>query len=158
MLKKNCHKVFGSQKSKLTVLERDFETAGVIHPPHPGDRLKGKYIQLPHSQNSYLTIRYSFNTSLIKIICWSRILLLGSICKRIITLKERKEEQKFVYLRSWKWKWNYWFHFNIIKHRWQGEFGKLEFQFANACWKSRPCRQHFGVQTTLPLVTMSLEA
>ena len=33
MLKKNCHKVFGSQKSKLTVLEQVFKTAGVINPP-----------------------------------------------------------------------------------------------------------------------------
>ena len=41
MLKKNCHKVFGSQKSKLTVLERDLETAGAIPPSHPGDRVNG---------------------------------------------------------------------------------------------------------------------
>ena len=34
MLKKNCHKFFGSQKSKLTVLEQDFQTAGVIN-HHP---------------------------------------------------------------------------------------------------------------------------
>ena len=35
MLKKNCHKGFGSQKSKLTVLEQVFQTAGVINPPPP---------------------------------------------------------------------------------------------------------------------------
>ena len=29
MLKKNCHKVFGSQKSKLTVLEKVFQTARI---------------------------------------------------------------------------------------------------------------------------------
>ena len=33
MLKKNCNKVFGSLKSKLTVLEQVFQTAGVINPP-----------------------------------------------------------------------------------------------------------------------------
>ena len=35
MLKKNCHKDFGSQKSKLTQLEQVFQTAGVINPPPP---------------------------------------------------------------------------------------------------------------------------
>ena len=36
MLKKNCHKVFGSQKSKLTVLEQVFKTVGVINTPPSG--------------------------------------------------------------------------------------------------------------------------
>ena len=36
MLKKNLHKVFGSQKSKLTVLAQVFQTAGVINPPPSG--------------------------------------------------------------------------------------------------------------------------
>ena len=40
MLKKICHKVFGSQKSKLTVLEQVFQTAGVINPPPIRDRVK----------------------------------------------------------------------------------------------------------------------
>ena len=40
MLKKNCHKVFGSQKSKLTVLEQVFQTAGVINPPPSGIGLR----------------------------------------------------------------------------------------------------------------------
>ena len=31
----NCHLVFGSQKSKLTVLEPVFQTAGPINPPPP---------------------------------------------------------------------------------------------------------------------------
>ena len=35
MTKKNCHKVFGSQKSKLTALEQVFKTAGVINPTDP---------------------------------------------------------------------------------------------------------------------------
>ena len=33
MLKKNCHQVLRSQKSKLTPIELVFETAGVINPP-----------------------------------------------------------------------------------------------------------------------------
>ena len=33
MLKKNCHQVLGSQKSKLTPLELVFQTAGAINPP-----------------------------------------------------------------------------------------------------------------------------
>ena len=38
---KNCHKDFGSQKSKLTQLEQVFQTAGVINPPPPiWDRVK----------------------------------------------------------------------------------------------------------------------
>ena len=36
MLKKICHKIFGSQKSNLTVLEQVFQTAGEIKPPIPG--------------------------------------------------------------------------------------------------------------------------
>ena len=35
MLKKNCHQVLGSQKSKLTPLELIFRTAGAINPPPP---------------------------------------------------------------------------------------------------------------------------
>ena len=35
MLKKNCHLVFGSQKSKPTLLELVFQTAGAINPPPP---------------------------------------------------------------------------------------------------------------------------
>ena len=33
MLKKNCHQVLGSQKSKLTPPELVFQTAGAINPP-----------------------------------------------------------------------------------------------------------------------------
>ena len=33
MLKKNCHQVLRSQKSKLTPIELVFETAGAINPP-----------------------------------------------------------------------------------------------------------------------------
>ena len=35
MHKKNCHLVFGSHKSNLTVLEPVFQTAGTINPPQP---------------------------------------------------------------------------------------------------------------------------
>ena len=35
MLKKNCHLVFGSQKSKLALLELVFQTAGAINLPPP---------------------------------------------------------------------------------------------------------------------------
>ena len=35
MLKKNCHQVLGSQKSKLTPSELVFKTAGVINSPPP---------------------------------------------------------------------------------------------------------------------------
>ena len=42
MLKKNCHQVLRSQKSKLTPIELVFETAGAINPPPPyKDRVKG---------------------------------------------------------------------------------------------------------------------
>ena len=41
MLKKNCHQVLGSQKSKLTPLELVFQTAGAINPPPYKDRVKG---------------------------------------------------------------------------------------------------------------------
>ena len=34
MLKKNCHQVLRSQKSKLTPIELVFETAGAINPPY----------------------------------------------------------------------------------------------------------------------------
>ena len=40
MLKKNCHQVLGSQKSKLTPLELVFQTAGAINPPPYKDRVK----------------------------------------------------------------------------------------------------------------------
>ena len=40
ILKKNCHQVFGSQKSKLTPLELVFQTAGAINPPPYKDRVK----------------------------------------------------------------------------------------------------------------------
>ena len=40
MLKKNCNKVFGSLKSKLTALEQVFQTADVINPPCIRDRVK----------------------------------------------------------------------------------------------------------------------
>ena len=33
MLRKNCHQVLRSQKSKLTPLELVFRTAGAINPP-----------------------------------------------------------------------------------------------------------------------------
>ena len=33
MLRKNCHQVLRSQKSKLTPIELVFETAGAINPP-----------------------------------------------------------------------------------------------------------------------------
>ena len=33
ILKKNCHQVLGSQKSKLTPPELVFQTAGAINPP-----------------------------------------------------------------------------------------------------------------------------
>ena len=33
MLKKNCHQVLGSQKSKLTPPDLVFQTAGAINPP-----------------------------------------------------------------------------------------------------------------------------
>ena len=35
MLKKNCHQVLGSQKSKLTPLELVFQTASAINPNPP---------------------------------------------------------------------------------------------------------------------------
>ena len=40
MLKKNCHQVLGSQKSKLTPPELVFQTAGAINPPPYNDRVK----------------------------------------------------------------------------------------------------------------------
>ena len=40
MLKKNCHQVLGSQKTKLRPLELVFETAGAINPPSYKDRVK----------------------------------------------------------------------------------------------------------------------
>ena len=40
MLKKNCHQVLGSQKSKLTPPELVFQTAGAINPPPYKDRVK----------------------------------------------------------------------------------------------------------------------
>ena len=64
MLKKNCHLVFGFQKSKLTLLELVFQTAGAINPPPPptkiGLRLKiRKRIWANHilhiTYNTYLT-------------------------------------------------------------------------------------------------------
>ena len=39
MLKKNCHQVLRSQKSKLTPIELVFETAGAINPPPYKDRV-----------------------------------------------------------------------------------------------------------------------
>ena len=40
MLKKNCHKVLESQKSKLILLELVFKRAGTIKPPPIQDRVK----------------------------------------------------------------------------------------------------------------------
>ena len=40
ILKKNCHQVLGSQKSKLTPPELVFQTAGAINPPPYKDRVK----------------------------------------------------------------------------------------------------------------------
>ena len=40
MIKKNCHQVLGSQKSKLTPLELILQTAGEINPPPYKDRVK----------------------------------------------------------------------------------------------------------------------
>ena len=39
MLKKNCHLVFGSQKSKPTLLELVFQTAGAINPSPISNRV-----------------------------------------------------------------------------------------------------------------------
>ena len=42
MLKKNCHQVLGSQKSKLTPLELVFQTAGAINPNPPPSKKRVK--------------------------------------------------------------------------------------------------------------------
>ena len=44
ILKKNCHQVLGSQKSKLTPPELVFQTAGAINPLPPPykDRVKNR--------------------------------------------------------------------------------------------------------------------
>ena len=46
MLKKNCHLAFGSQKSKLTLLELIFQTAGEINPPPSLIGLKDNQIDM----------------------------------------------------------------------------------------------------------------
>ena len=46
ILKKNCHQVLGSQKSKLTPPELVFQTAGAINPPPYKDRVKIQLIDL----------------------------------------------------------------------------------------------------------------
>ena len=52
MLKKNCHLVFGSQKSKLTLLELVFQTAGAINPPPPiSNRVKENILKKCSIQN-----------------------------------------------------------------------------------------------------------
>ena len=45
MLKKKCHQVLGSQKSKLTPPDLVFQTAGAINPPPYKDRVKTDYFQ-----------------------------------------------------------------------------------------------------------------
>ena len=44
MLKKNCHQVLRSQKSKLTPPELVFQTAGAINPPPYKDRVKSQIL------------------------------------------------------------------------------------------------------------------
>ena len=61
MLKKNCHQVFGSQKSKLTLLELVFQTAGAINPPpHITHRVKTcEFLSFFTTQNFLLRTFYT---------------------------------------------------------------------------------------------------
>ena len=53
MLKKNCHQVLGSQKSKLTSLELIFQTAGAINPPPPTRMIGLEYLKLEHKSDFF---------------------------------------------------------------------------------------------------------
>ena len=57
MLKKNCHQVLGSQKSKLTPLELVFQTAGAINPPPYKDRVNLFIDKTLHNFHQIKTIK-----------------------------------------------------------------------------------------------------
>ena len=72
MLKKNCHQVLGSQKSKLTPPELVFQTAGAINPPPYQDRVKRDFVLCWLAADYTLTClgRFYVNTSNLALISY----------------------------------------------------------------------------------------